>query len=405
MCNEIKLKIQKYTLVLITVLGILNAPGSVAKFITIISRKHRFVEAYYGTLTYSINMLEVCLIIWGLLIYRKRRESINILPILGLVLAKDFIIYLLGSRSPFSLNSWEMYIWPLIGVTTSFVICEYARSENNVYIFLDGIILINFVTQILLIISKRSELSGAEAIGQGHNSVGYIAAVHIIYGLLLREKNKKTISVTIIAFISILFSGSRFSLLIVFVGVFVFIPRIMKTVRKRYRYISSVALSVVIVLLVMMIANPNINSKYQIFEQASSIFNSTGIVNNIMGDQSFKERVESFTVGFRVIKDNPFGLSNSYIDVYLEMIQHGFFSFPHSTVLTFYMLWGPMFFVCIAWILIRMKKTNEKNMCYFLGFILCCLMFYGGLEISPKWYAYIFCLLSAIRMREKKMVK
>ena len=403
--NEAKMRIQKNTIITFIVLGILNCPGTVTRFITIISKEQKFLNTYYGTLSYSVNLLEMVLVMWGFFLCWKSRNSINILPILGWVLFKDFIIFIQGNCSPFSLNSWEMYIWPLIGAASCFVVCEHARSEEGVNRFLDGIILVNFFVQVLLIISGRSGITGAEAIAQGHNSVGYLAAIHIMYSLLLRDKNKKLIMIVMISFVSILFSGSRFSLLISLIGVCVFLTRIMKSVRKRNRHIARIVLSIGIVVVIFFIANPSVNSKYEILSRVSSIFKSTNVVNNIRMDQSFQERIESFNAGIRMIKDNPFGVSNSYIDVYLKIREYDFYSFPHSTLLTFYLLWGPIFLICIIWILIRMKKTDDRNMFDFLIFILCCFMFYGGLEVAPKWYAYIFALFSIIRMREKAQIE
>lgn len=397
------LKVRKYTVVLVLVLGVLNCPGVITEITTIFTRQQRFLDAYYGTVTFSVNLLEVLLVLWGIIIYRRTSFSVNLFPILGVVLLKDLILFFMGKMSPFMVKSWEMYMIPVVGLAVCFIVCKYARSEADVYVFLDGLILVNFVTQILLIVSGQRQVNGAEVIGQGHNSVGYLCALHIIYSLLMREKNKRVVGVVGCAFISILFTGSRFSLLIVLLGGCVLIPRMLKNVKRQYKIMVSIVVCVLLISVAYLMANPDICSKYPILSRAGSIFNSGGVVKNILSDQSFKERVESWGAGIRVIKENPLGVSNSYIDIYLKTNEQGFYAFPHSAVLTFYLLWGPVFIICIIWILFRMKRTQEKNMFYFLVCLLCCLCFYGGLETAPKWYAYIFCLLSVIKRREDRL--
>ncbi len=100
-----------------------------------------------------------------------------------------------------------------------------------------------------------------------------------------------------------------------------------------------------------------------------------------------------------------FGLSNSFIDIQGKTIEHGFFSFPHSNIMTYYLLWGIAFLFCIVWIFKMCAKANKlenKGIFYFLIVFIISNVVYGGVDTAPKVYTYLFVLMSGIKLTLKE---
>lgn len=398
----ISLTIKKTTLCALLVVIILNIPGFLIDITTIYHIEHAYTLGDFATLSYSFTVFELILCIWGLCCYNKELGTVNIYPILVIILFKDILIFLQDGISPISLNSWEMYLSPLIGMSCCAIAAHYLSDENGIDRFMDWLIIANFTYQILFLITGRVDSSGRVAVmSQGFGSIGYMCALHILYCLIVREKDKKTIILLIISLVSIILSGSRFSLLVVMLGVLFFSGYIFRSSSRNVRRLITTSIILLTVVMIYIMLNPSLQEKYSILSRMTGLFQG-GVANNISNDESFLQRIESIGIGFMIMKEFPLGISNSYIDLQGKTIGFGFFSFPHSTIQCYYLMWGPVFIFCIYWIakrIIRAQRLHIRGIKYFLLLLLVIFAIYGGIETAPKVYTYMFCLLSAINKK------
>ena len=403
--TKFTLKISKQTIVFIIVLCILNAPSFIFEKLTFYRVNYASI---YAPLVYGFDLLELIVCIWGVMCYRRKTGAINMYAIMFFVLLKDLMLFLLGKISPFSTNSWEMYLCVIIGISICAIVCFWSKNESDVLKFLDYFVIINFIYQILFVFTGRVGSSGrVAAMSISFGAIGYTCALHVLYTLLAREKNKKNILIIIICVISLILSGSRFNLVLLLLGIVVFSGVIFSTMNKKKRVVSMITLGTIMLFFISIMNIEQLQEKYEVINRIVMIFEGN-ILDNFNADASFQERIESIELGIEIIKDNPFGLSNSFADVHSHTVARFFYSFPHSNVICYYLLWGLPFLVSLVWLVLctlKAKKVGENGVFCFLLYILITFFIYGGLETSTKYYVYIFGIISVINIRLKKYTK
>ncbi len=399
------MKIKNKNLIAFLVIVMLNIPGFLIRIFTIYHTEYVYELGDFVKLSYSFTLVELLLCICGMFLhYYKKIDTVNVYPILIVIFFRDLFYYLSGSKSPFRFNSWEMYLPPIIGMASCTIAVYYLKNKDYINMFLDWLIIVNLLYQLMFLIAGKTSDGGRVAsINQGIGSVGYMCALHVLYSLLTRAKNKNLFFIISLSLISIILSGSRFSLLIIIVGVIAFGIYIIKNTSRRdkklFFFFSIGSLFIVFPILTV----TGFFEKYEIISRMSNVFQGR-IIDNILTDQSVKERIKSIKIGFEILHDYPFGISNSFIDLQGKTIEHGFYAFPHSTFLAYYLMWGPVFLICIFWIIKRIflaLRLREKGICYFLLLYLIILSIYGGIEVAPKVYTYVFCMLSSINVELK----
>jgi len=356
----------------------------------------------FAQLDYFMNIFELLILIIGIFKNNLSKSIINIYPILFFVFIKDILLTLHGYNSPFTWNSWELYLAPLIAMGAIRI-----TGKNNDYhafeLLLELLIIFNFIYQVLFLLTGRVGEDGRVTVmNQGVGSVGMMCAYYIVYTFLLGNIGKKQYILIIISLISIILSGSRFSLLIVLISLLANSGYVFRSLRPRQRNALIVVMGLLTILTIFILSNSEYQDKYEILSRMSGLFENNSIAKNINEDASFLERLVSFTAGFEIMKEHPFGISNSFVDLQTQSIAHGFFSFPHSTLMTYYLLWGPMLFYCVYWMIKKIRvaiKLNEKGASRYLIIMLICFTVYGGIETSPKVYIFLFASICAITLR------
>ena len=79
--------------------------------------------------------------------------------------------------------------------------------------------------------------------------------------------------------------------------------------------------------------------------------------NSMESDSSVLGRSRSIGIGFKIIKEHPFGISGFFTNLQLETQKYGFPTFPHSTFLTYYILIGPIIAILIFYMLKLMLRA------------------------------------------------
>lgn len=395
--------VSKEQLICLIVLVILNIPGFLIDITTIYHTEHRFVRGDFAYLNFDFNLFELILIIWGALLLSKRSHNVNMLPIIIAVAAKEVFFLLIGKDNVFSYNSYEMFLCVLLAIACNDIVCK-STNDDVEYInkFLDLIIIFNFAWQIIFIVSGKISIgSRVNAISMGYGSVGYLCAMHILYTLLARDKTKKEWTIIAIGFVSIILSGSRYNLLISLLGILFFSGYILKNATRATRRWIVLALVVLVLIMIVSLINPSLFGNNKVLNRVLNLFQGGNFFENLSNDESFLGRILSMQIGIDLIKENPIGLSNSFIDIQGKTIEHGFFSFPHSNLMTYYLLWGIVFIFCIIWMIKtcnKASKLNNKGIQYFMIVFMVSNIVYGGVETAPKVYTYLFLLMSVIKL-------
>ncbi len=409
----LKIKITKAHIVCLIVLFALNIPGALIEATTIYHTEYQYAMGDFARLNYNLNIFEAFLIIWAFLLLRRKSNNISFYWLFIIILLKDIIFLLIGKQNVFSLHSYEMYFCLLIGLASCDIVCKETRDDlKSINYFLDLLIIFNFAYQVLFLLMGVIKFGDrVNAISMGYGAVGFLCASHILYTLLIREKSKWAMIMVIICFISMLLSGSRYSLLITIIGILLFNVYIFKSASRRIRWLLVGVLLVVSVFLTMIIVNPAFATANPLIERIVGLFQNGNFLQNISNDESFLGRVISIQAGFAILGDNPIGIANSFIDIQGKTIENGFFSFPHSNFLTFYLLWGIPLIACIIWLIkecVIAFKSGEKGIAYFLIIFIITNTIYGGAETAPKVYTYIFCVMSIVKIkldsRRRKLV-
>ena len=135
-------------------------------------------------------------------------------------------------------------------------------------------------------------------------------------------------------------------------------------------------------------------------EFVSSIFDNNRS-EYFESDASFTQRLLSITVGFKILANNPLGISTSPIELQMQTINYGYYTFPHSTVLSYYLLlsFGCIAIICwfVRYIVLGIKKGNTHWIVLFC--FLASALVYGSPITSSKLYFWLITLFSLCKNR------
>lgn len=387
----------KKIFILLIVVVLLNLPSFIYDNLIIYNTTTDFAGGDFANMVFNYSLVNLILLIWGATCYRSIKNMPNFFIILFFVGIKDVLLLLCGNK--FAFSSWEMYLSLATGMSCCAIISSLSKSDDFFEKFIDYLIVANFIYQILFIITGRVGESGrVSVIGQGPGAVGYMCAMNIINILLYRLGKPGSVIMLVVCLISIVLSGSRFSLLVTMVGFIFLFRQIFGSLQRKYKI---VILSLCILLLggiSYVLLNKELQSSYAIVDRMSGVYD----ISEMSEDQSMLERITSFVVGFDVLSQNPFGLSNTYADLQFNMIENGFFAFPHSTLLCYYILWGPILLYCVYWLIKNVFLASKKKLIKekrHLIFLLVIYLVYGGLVISTKDVVFEITYLTIIIRR------
>ena len=120
-------------------------------------------------------------------------------------------------------------------------------------------------------------------------------------------------------------------------------------------------------------------------------------LGGLQSDSSFSGRTDSIIAGLDILKHHPFGISGYFINLQQETRLRGYPTFPHSTLLSEYLCFGPIVFVVyILWIKM-LKKLQAFDMKYYLSilFLLVSTILYGSPIVNFKIY-FIFFIVTIL---------
>ncbi|MDU1312967.1 MAG: hypothetical protein E6940_02765 [Clostridium septicum] len=183
-----------------------------------------------------------------------------------------------------------------------------------------------------------------------HGETGVLMGIFSIY-LLCYKKEKYTNLYAMIIIVMVFATGSRKDLLYIIIVYSLYLIINMKKILTRKIKITSNQLMIyycvfLIGVLFILLFGKSIATKLDLERMFSAI---TGIFGDgtsfIASDFSGKGRIDSIESWISLIKQNIFGVSFSFFDVQYNMQLNNYPTFPHSTMLFYYTVLGPLILV------------------------------------------------------------
>ena len=233
----------------------------------------------------------------------------------------------------------------------------------------------------------------------GNSSTGSVATfifVYFLYSFTIRE-NKLNIFALLLSLFGLFLTGSRTNILLIGITIFIYILyKIIKTRTSTKKDIAIISVSLIfaICLMIYMASHIEIGK----FDRFLALF-SNGI--NFGQDDSLLGRMESIKLGIDIISGNRLGISNSLADLMERMNLLGFYSVPHSFIITYYLLWGIGFVFVIIGVFKYLNVAIKKKLrgcVIFISTVFIISFFYGGYLICEKEYFFYILIASYIKI-------
>ena len=106
-------------------------------------------------------------------------------------------------------------------------------------------------------------------------------------------------------------------------------------------------------------------------------------------DSSVLGRTASILAGFDIIQKHWWGISGFFVNLQREMTVRDFPTFPHSTFVALYILFGPIILALYYyWLILLWKMKNKLNNGYFwiIVYLIVSTIVYGGPIVNFKIY-------------------
>lgn len=342
----------------------------------------------YRWLDYHFSALFFIPIILGIICaYRNRRMWGFVL--IAAILIRSYIISQTRygeTHNMFYMKEYEIVLTLLVGICLyewfRYVIGnEYNFSLNKFFLYF---VLIHVLSQLVAVAFSINKLVDRyNAINLDVETTGYICGFAFIYFLTSAKTLKHRNLLLIIFMLGGLLSGSRTSLLLSVVALIIYwiLKPKHSNVRINVYLFIGIMLAIIVILVVMLIKPDLINSFFN--TRLSAIARFSNILQK-RSDSSVEGRSQSIMVGFNIIQKNPGGGDAYFTQLQVWTNQEGYPTFPHSTVLTYYILLGPVILIPMVIYAIhntvkRIKANRSKSS---LQIVMCLLYFYSFFVVT-----------------------
>lgn len=364
----------------------------------------------YKWLDFRFGIISVFFLLLGIVIYSSQKGKELMLMIVFFV--REFLFYAMGRSNCFSENAYEIYLVIVLAFCVVNIVCSINMTLEEKQVFLWRTVFLNIA---IVYLSYLLHLNGIDnrynAPNMDVEATGVICGLATIF-CLFNEEVYHRYMLALIAFGGLILSGSRVNLLITLVVITLGSFRIV--VNKR-TFDRSFLVNTIFICYIAVFTLIGLGIAVSLFNIEIPFVNSDVVmrmidavsVNRMESDISVLGRSRSIDIGFKIIKDHPFGIAGFFTNLQLETRKYGFPTFPHSTFLTYYILLGPIIIVLIAWMVKLIFKAFKVDNMTFLEvlylFVFFCIS--GGPIVSFKpIFFYILFLVIADRVVERKQM-
>lgn len=358
---------------------------------------------------FGITIFEVIAIAIGILLYIIQKDTkIRYMFLLGIIVVTNLMRYAVGLSNPISLESYEAILSFTVALSCGTIGLYCCDSQEKISLLFDILIVIFFASQLYLLATGSGKNGSYRCLGLSGGGAATCYTIYILLRISEGIKNKTEKGLVFCAGIGLLLTGSRTNIIlaIIFANLnYLFFAK--HSARKKFIIIEALML---ITVSAMMFSG--VNTKYIGSKKINSLLSvfSTGVSSYVNKDKSAIERTESWRAAFKIIKENPFGISCSIVDLQNRMYGAGSITFPHSTVLANYLLMGiPALCIYFSFWGIMLKSLRYKSKIRILTvYIILILTFYGGISsvyLSFFWWFMIYAYMKKLVNTEEEQFK
>ncbi|MEE1598206.1 O-antigen ligase family protein [Acidaminococcus fermentans] len=351
----------------------------------------------YEWLNYKFGILQVIICLVGTIEIICQKQFIFLI-VSGLELIREVIFYLIYDNSIFSDSAYEMYLTFFVGYSLFLITRRYMCNFQMMDKFYGLFLITNMLT---IYINMAMGGRGTTSLGNGiegryHASnldvggTGTLCLICILYLYFSNISNKYRYPLILLCLTGLVLSGSRSALaflILLSAGYF------FEVIQKRFKSENfKINVSLFFKLMLLLPATGMIVSC--IFFYDSSILNRLDFhrfeallsLSSFYADESVSGRFTSIKDGLDIIANYPLGISGYFVNLQNEMSMRGFPTFPHSSLLSAYILFGPItFFFYFVWIKFLTQNNQHTNKYFWIVlYYLFSTIFYGGPIVNFK---------------------
>lgn len=388
-----------YICILLYVFLALSLPDGMKNMTALYKMSTRGINVTY-TYNYYFSFLELPIIIYGLAKYRHS-NSIRFLKIFVAIMILNLAYWFLDLENVIQLDSYEMFLLLLTGFCASIIVMERENTLQDIDNIIDWFTILQFF---LLIVSMISGASGGDgryaAIGMGSGATANIASYYLVWTFFARESKTRMIPV-LAAFITVILTGSRTNLLAFLLIAIIFIGRLIrKQIRDgNGRKMLYVTIGIILVVILTLMMGQGI--KMESLSRITSLLQGNVLIN-VTTDGSYLGRLRSVEGSLKILNRYPNGLPFSIYSIERESARMFSMEYPHSTLLSYILLWSPLIaWGCLIYLIILLLKAIKRkdNSAIFMGFNIAMLILYGSPILYAKTYAFLFILISYVKTK------
>lgn len=382
-------------------------PDDFFGFITLYTSKTPDSIAYKW-LNYQFGFFSVIILLFGIILYssQKRAEF----GIFMLMVTRELFFLFFGKKSCFLENSYEIYLAIILGICMMNIVCRVNLTMEDRQLFLWRAVYVNIaMVYVSILFHMNGIVNRYNAPNMDVESTGVICGLAFIFCLFQKDICYRYMLVCM-AFGGLILSGSRINLLVAalvaLIGAVWNIANDHKVEKNNLVNILLAGYVLIIVLIVFLIMISFFDIKVSLFGNSDIIERMINAINikNMESDSSVLGRSRSISIGFKILKEHPFGISGFFTNLQLETQKYGFPTFPHSAFLTYCILFGPIVIFLIIFMLKLMLNIFKYYMAGALGtlYLLLFLCLSGGPIVSFKPVFFYALFLNVVKAAENK---
>lgn len=346
-------------------------------------------EISYRWLNYSFGVIQLVILLIGVL-YTLKLNKKWLIGLLIVMIARELYYLVASENSIFRASAYEMYLTVFVGyafvlwVEGSMSTLEDCESIFKWFLITNMLTLyINYAmggTHGVGILAGRYHSSNLDVGG-----TGTVCVLCILYLACNKEKKWYDYMFIILSLVGLFLSGSRSNLaFLLLIIVFYVIANLFFRFHKEKnnaqrsklfrRILLAFALLVLFVVGYVIYRDRIID--WILGGQFGALFSSQGL----RADSSYLGRIASFEAGFDVLKHHPLGISGYFINLQQEIRMLGYPTFPHSTLLAMYLVFGPVVLIIDGIWIKSLKVLRRISLKYYLIviYMLISTTIYGG---------------------------
>lgn len=347
----------------------------------------------YKWLNYRFGVIQLVVFLIGVLYAFKLKKYGGGLFVL-LMLIRELFFTIFSDKNIFATSSYEMYLSAFIGF--AFVLWAEGglKTFDSCERFFKWFLVTNMLT---LYINLAMGGNGGMLSGRYHSSnldvggTGTLCVLCVLYIAFGNTKKWYDFCFIGLSVIGLFLSGSRANLVFLILMLAIsYGYRIILTINRkenhvqRKRLLNRLLLSIlaIVVLAIVIITNYSTISNWILGSRFQFLFTS----GSVRSDDSVLGRTASVIAGLDVIKNHPFGISGYFINLQQEVVMRGYPTFPHSTFISMYIIFGPVLLIIyVMWIKL-LNKLRVIDIKYFLVilYLFISTSVYGGPIVNFK---------------------